>query len=1123
MNQRERSEVTEHRGVDRRTRAGEHVAAEVHDLSPRLGDDAARLAHEQPAGGDVPGGEARLEERLAPAGRHVRQVERRGAHPPNARHVAHDAGERLEVARVIPASAMRDARRDDRAPQIGLARDGEPAVAEPGTAPLLGPENLVLHHVEHGTGHDLPLHLERDGHGEVGDPVEEVRRPVERVGDEARRLPVAVAPLFEEQPIARVRGRERCAEDRLRAQVSAGDEVARPLLAHLDEVGAQEVLLQALAGAKRGAIIASSSADRLVTPRLIPCFPCFPGSSPRASPSAAPPSGEPPRAAMLPASPASDAARSFVRWTLRYGRAIWISALLLAVPATYRTVRLYTHLRSELEELLPRDAPSVRALDEMRARLPGLQFLGVVVEAGTAGDLPSAERFLDDLAARIRAYPPSLVKDVRTGNGDERAFIEKHAPLYIAKDDLAEVLRRIEARRDYEVAKESGTLLDEDAPPPSVDTSDIEKKYDTELAQDTGDHLTSAALKATMLFVEAGDFSTGAEKGRDLLDRVKADVAALDPGRYAPKLRVGYASDVAINVEELEGLQEDLSVSSVLVIFAVMAAIVLYYHWWKSIPVLIPPLLLATVYAFGLASLPPFHVTELNSNTAFLGSIIVGNGINVGLVLLARYREERLRGATVDEALVHGVWGARAGTLAAAAAASAAYASLVVTEFRGFRQFGIIGGIGMLTSWVTAFVLLPPLVKWLDHGPHRRAPRRRRSHGFPIMRWIVHVVENWAAVLVTLAAALAVLSVLAVTRFDASRLEYDFNKLRRADTWQNGEGYWGRKMDALLGHYITPTVVLCDTVAKARSVEAKIKESVAHGALEPFIARVVGADDILPQDQPAKIAIARKIRDALTPKIRSLVPEEKRAKLDKMLGEGKLVPIAARDLPRSFLRGLQEKDGTVGRTILLYPRPSDALWKADGIFRFVGTVRDLAAAGGSVSEAGRVAGSIPLTDDILGSIARDAPVASTVSFCGVVLVVVFVVRGWRPSLFVLGSLVLGVLWLCGATMALGIKINFANFIAFPITFGIGVDYAVNVIARYVQDGERDVTGAVKSTGGAVALCSMTTIIGYSSLLLAKNRALSLFGLLAVLGEVACLSAAILVLPSVLVLLRRRGA
>ena len=56
----------------------------------------------------------------------------------------------------------------------------------------------------------------------------------------------------------------------------------------------------------------------------------------------------------------------------------------------------------------------------------------------------------------------------------------------------------------------------------------------------------------------------------------------------------------------------------------------------------------------------------------------------------------------------------------------------------------------------------------------------------------------------------------------------------------------------------------------------------------------------------------------------------------------------------------------------------------------------------------------------------------------------------------------------------------------------------------------------------MALCSLTTIIGYSSLLLAQNRALFLFGLLAVLGEVACLTAAVVALPAWLVLRRRPG-
>jgi predicted RND superfamily exporter protein len=810
------------------------------------------------------------------------------------------------------------------------------------------------------------------------------------------------------------------------------------------------------------------------------------------------------------------AVRAYVRWTVRHGALIWIVALLLGVPATLRTVNLYVHLRSEIEQLLPRQALSVRALDEMRARNPGLEFLGVVAQVEDTADIPAAERFLDDLAARVRTYPPEMVQDVRSSNAREKAFLEKHAPLYTDLADLKEIRRRIEARRDYEVTKEGGELLDEETPAPSLDTSDIEKKYDSKLSRDKSDHMESTSLKAVMLTVEAGAFTTGPEKDRELLRRVKGDVAALDPAHYAAGMRVGYASDVAINVEELDALEADLSVSSILVVVAVMLAILLYYRWWRSVLVLFPPLLLATVYAFAIASLPPMYVTELNSNTAFLGSIIIGNGINVGLILLARYREERARGTGVDEALVIAVWGARLGTLAAAAAAGVSYASLVATEFRGFRQFGCIGGVGMIASWTTAFVLVPPLLKWLDDG-RPIVTRRARTRSM-----LVSLIERRAGTIVAVATVLAAASMVLVSKFDSSRLEYDFNKLRRADTWISGEGYWGRKMDAILGHYLTPTVILCNSPEQARTVETLVRESADSGVLKPMVANVVGADDVLPVDQEAKIAEAQLIREALTPKIRSLVEPDKRDQIDRFLGDENLAPIVATDLPHSFTMGLRERDGSLGRTVLVYPRPSDVLWKAASMHLFVRTLRDLAAAGaGPDGSAGRVAGSIPLSSDILSSIGRDAPVASLVSFVGVVAVVLIVLRARRAAFYVIGSLLLGVLWLGGATMAFGIKINFSNFIAFPITLGIGVDYAVNVMTRYVQDGERDVSGAVRSTGGAVALCSLTTIIGYSSLLLAKNRALFLFGLLAVLGELACLTAAVIALPAWLVMTRSR--
>jgi predicted RND superfamily exporter protein len=141
------------------------------------------------------------------------------------------------------------------------------------------------------------------------------------------------------------------------------------------------------------------------------------------------------------------------------------------------------------------------------------------------------------------------------------------------------------------------------------------------------------------------------------------------------------------------------------------------------------------------------------------------------------------------------------------------------------------------------------------------------------------------------------------------------------------------------------------------------------------------------------------------------------------------------------------------------------------------------------------------------------------AFGGAVLVVLTLFRLRASTALVLGSLLLGVFWMAGAALGLGVKINFSNFIAFPITFGIGVEYAVNVMNRYEVDGQQDILAAVRSTGAAVALCSATTILGYSSLLVAENQALFLFGLLAVVGEVTCLLAALVALPALLSLRR----
>jgi len=822
--------------------------------------------------------------------------------------------------------------------------------------------------------------------------------------------------------------------------------------------------------------------------------------------------------------------RRFVSWTVRHGKLLWALAILLAIPAAWRTATLYRHLRSELEELLPRSAPSVVAIDELRHRMAGLMYLGVLVDVGSPDRLAAGERFLDDLAARVRTYPQSDVSDVRTGFAAERKFVESHAAALLDLEDLKTIRQRIEDRLHWEYAKETGTLLDDTEPAPTLDFSDVEKKYESEFGGSAleGTRFSSRKLGVTLMLVEVGGFSTSAAQSAALIDRVRADMKALGgTDRYAPGMRVGFTGDVAISAEETAALVEDLTISSVVVVLTVLTAIVLFYGWGRSIPILFLPLAVGTVYAFALASLPPFGITELNSNTAFLGSIIIGNGINFGIIQLARYVEARRHGDSVEDSLALALWATRKGTLSAALAAGVAYASLVAMQFRGFRQFGVIGGLGMVLAWGATYFLMPPLIVWLDRGGFTG---RKRVQARSLMSWVARAVAGRPRLFAAGAAVVTLLAAWQIRGFGRGQLEYDFSRLRRADTWVSGEGYWGKKMDVLLHRYLTPTAVLTDSQAEASAVEARLRA--AGPPLRDMIASIRSYGDLVPANAAEKAAEVHVIRKKLTANIRDSMAPGERDKLERLIGRGDQSAAEAdaqfhirdADVPEVLTRGLRERDGSVGRAILVYPNPAAAWWRGETMTTFVREMRVAAQAPVALGgRPARVAGGPTLSADIISSMEHDGPLASGLAFAGVALTVLLLFRWGIATPFVIGSLIVGVLWLLAVSMRTDIKINFVNFIAFPITFGIGVDYAVNVMGRYLRDGGRSVAAAVRGTGGAVALCSFTTIVGYSSLLMAKNVGLFLFGVLAVLGEVTCLVTAVIVLPAVLLLVRPQSS
>jgi predicted RND superfamily exporter protein len=161
----------------------------------------------------------------------------------------------------------------------------------------------------------------------------------------------------------------------------------------------------------------------------------------------------------------------------------------------------------------------------------------------------------------------------------------------------------------------------------------------------------------------------------------------------------------------------------------------------------------------------------------------------------------------------------------------------------------------------------------------------------------------------------------------------------------------------------------------------------------------------------------------------------------------------------------------------------------------------------------RGSGHAVIFADMLKAVVRDVPRAVALSLGLTLVTVLLAFRRGASSLAVLFALGVGSAGMASFLWAANVKLNFLNFAALPVTFGIGVDYAVNVAQRHHAEGARSVTSTLRTSGGAVVLCSLTTVLGYLALLGSHNQAIRSLGSLGVVGEVSCLLSAVLVLPA----------
>ena len=858
--------------------------------------------------------------------------------------------------------------------------------------------------------------------------------------------------------------------------------------------------------------------------------------------------------------------------------AIVAAAFMVMVASWFYASHL--ELKSDFLELLPRDSPGFQAFEHQLGRTGGGASLLVIAESK---DRAANEKFVDDLSGKLNeivdtrkkciaaagsapgpaaACGPMLIAYLESGTKEVRKFFEDNRWLYADIEDLQSADQTL----DHQIAIKSGLVTDLEGdddkkptppapaasgatPAPGAPASPEKKSA---LGMDEfRDRWKSKANKhddfptgyfttpdGTQMGIRIVSTGTGmGDKGGDaLLDKVTEIVVGMDPAKYQKDMQVGYAGDIPNAIAEKRSIVSEAAYATGIAFVLILGGIVFFFRSPWSLPVIAFPAFIGIGCAYSFAM---FTYGYVNTSGAFLGAIILGNGINYPIVLLSRYREFRARGQAPDEARKGAVWNAFRAELVGACVGAIAYGSLSITRFRGFNQFGMIGFVGMLLVWVSMIPCVPAMIVIIERLQEklpswlRDPPSKIHSDGSrgAITKLIAHATERAPRLFLAGAAIVTVAACWKLPHYLKDPWEYNFDHLGSRGSKSGGAGEWSNKAEKVFGGKmnIAGAMMLADTAEQVMALKTTILANDAKDPQGQLVAEVATVHDLLPgtpSEQKKKLEVLERIRDRVTPAVLQEMEPEERKRVEEIRPPEAIHVLTPKDLPSLLRRRFEENNGTVGSVFYVRYRNDVSLSDGHNMLRIAKTTDNVVLPDGTMVQT---ASRSTIFAEMIRSMERDGPLATAASFLGVIVVVVIATASLQGSFAVLSVLLMGVVWTIGGAAIFDMQLNFLNFIALPITFGIGCEYPFNVFDRArLLNG--DVTSALKRTGGAVALCSFTTTVGYSSLVFADNQALQSFGQLAMSGEIACLAGAMLVLPALLHVLpgwkarmARRGA
>jgi len=223
-------------------------------------------------------------------------------------------------------------------------------------------------------------------------------------------------------------------------------------------------------------------------------------------------------------------------------------------------------------------------------------------------------------------------------------------------------------------------------------------------------------------------------------------------------------------------------------------------------------------------------------------------------------------------------------------------------------------------------------------------------------------------------------------------------------------------------------------------------------------------------------------------------------------------PLSLEVLPESIIDRYASKDRSLFLTTVL---PSGNMWQ-DKLF-----MDQFATELETVSD--RTTGMPVIMRALFDIIGRDGRNAAYLTLVLIYLILLLDFRSFKYALIAMLPLATGAVWMVGLMQLFGHQLDMMNVMALPLILGIGIDDGVHVIHRWRIEGARSARIVLSSTGKAILLTSLTTILAFGSMMFSPFRGYASLSYALIFGVGACFLTTIIILPAFMGLLDKRKA